>query len=32
VNQRLALARRKAELERLYSADADADVIILSAP
>jgi len=31
VNQRLALARRKAEVERLYRADADADVIILPA-
>jgi feruloyl-CoA synthase len=32
VNQRLALARRKAEVERLYCADADADVIVLAAP
>ena len=29
VNQRLALARRKAELERLYCAQADADVIVV---
>jgi feruloyl-CoA synthase len=32
VNQRLALERRKADVERLYCANADADVIVLPSP
>jgi feruloyl-CoA synthase len=31
INQRLALARRKAELERLFAATPDADVLIVTA-
>jgi feruloyl-CoA synthase len=31
INQRLALERRKADLERLYAANADADVMIVAA-
>jgi feruloyl-CoA synthase len=30
INQRLALERRKAEVERLYAATPDADVIVVS--
>jgi feruloyl-CoA synthase len=32
INQRLALERRKAEVERLYAAAPDADVIVVSPP
>jgi feruloyl-CoA synthase len=31
INQRLALDRRKADVERLYAANADADVIVVTA-
>ena len=31
INQRLALERRKADVERLYAAKADADVMIVAA-
>jgi feruloyl-CoA synthase len=30
INQRLALARRKAEVERLFAATPDADVLIVA--